>query len=256
MDAAGFRSWCKVGTPVSTGQHQAGLIESFDDSIGVATLAAALPAAYAPSAALTAMAQRLEKDALAKYLRNKLPTEKAARSGDMGEILATAYLHEEAGYVVGPSRLIHRDHQQWAMRGDDALGAKRHTDGRPVIAKAEAKSRTKLGKPTVAEAREGLARNDELPSPHSLSQFADRLLSTADDDLGHAIYDLLVNNGVRPDRVRHLMFLLTSSDPSGQVAADLQAYAGRVRQLTITMRVQQHQEFIRDAYEMVIADGA
>ncbi|WP_431884346.1 Hachiman antiphage defense system protein HamA [Micromonospora gifhornensis] len=245
-----------MGTPVPTGGHRAGLIESYDDSTGVAALAAALPAAYAPSAALAAIAQRMEKDALAKYLRNKLPTKAAARSGDMGEILATAYLHEEAGYVVGPSRLIHRDHQEWAMRGDDALGAKLHTDGKPIIAKAEAKSRAKLGKRTVTEAREGLARNEEMPSPHSLTQFADRLLATADDDLGYAIYDLLMNDGVRPDRVSHLMFLFTSSDPSSQVAADLQAYSGPVQQLTITLRVQQHQEFIRDAYEMVIADGS
>lgn len=256
VETADFRSWCTVGTPIPTGGHRAGLIQSYDDTTGVATLAAALPAAYAPSGALAAIAQRLEKGALAKYLRNKLPTEKAARSGDMGEILATSYLREEVGYVVGPSRLIHRDHQEWAMRGDDALAAKLHADGKPVIVKAEAKSRTKIGKPTVAEAREGLARNEEMPSPHSLTQFADRLLGTADDDLGNAIIDLLLDDGVRPDRVGHLMFLFTSSDPSSQVAADLQAYSGPVQQLTITLRVQDHQNFISDAFEMVIADGS
>ena len=95
-----------------------------------------------------------------------------------------------------------------------------------------------------------------MPSPHSLTQFADRLLGTADEDLGHAIYDLLMNDGVRPNRVGHVMFLFTSSNPSSHVAADLGAYAGAVPQLTITLRVQQHQEFIRNAYDMVIADGA
>ncbi|MFG1648511.1 Hachiman antiphage defense system protein HamA [Micromonospora sp. NPDC049275] len=256
MDTAEFRSWCTIGTPIPTSGHRAGLIQSYDDSTGVTALAAALPAAYAASGALAAIAERLEKDALAKYLRNKVPTEKAARSGDMGEILATAYLHEEARYVVGPSRLIHRDHQEWAMRGDDALGAKLHSDGKPVIVKAEAKSRTKVGKPTITAAREGLARNEEMPSPHSLTQFADRLLGTADDDLGNAIIDLLLEDGVRPNRVSHLMFLFTSNDPSSQVAADLQAYSGPVPQLTITLQVQRHQEFIRDAYEIVIADGS
>lgn len=111
-----------MGKPVATGRHHAGLIESQDDASGVAVLAAVLLGAYVPSAALAAIAQGLEKNVLAKYLRNKLPAEKAARSGDMGEILATAYLHEEVGCVVEPSRLIHRDHQQWAMRGDDARG--------------------------------------------------------------------------------------------------------------------------------------
>ncbi len=63
----------------------------------------------------------------------------------MGEILATAYLHEECGYMVGPSRLIQRDHQEWAMRGDDVLAAKLDSKGHLHITKAEAKSRATLG---------------------------------------------------------------------------------------------------------------
>ncbi|MBQ0896253.1 DUF1837 domain-containing protein [Micromonospora sp. U56] len=204
---------------------------------------------------LVRIAERLGKDAVARFLSTKLPATAIARSGDMGEILATAYLHEEGGYVVGPSRLIQRDHQEWAMRGDDVLGAKLDPDGKPYIAKAEAKSRVKLDKRTVTEAREGLARNNELPSPHSLAQFAERLLSTADSDVGDAVYDMQLLDGVRPDRVGHLMFLFTSSDPSKCVTADLQGYSGRVPQLTITLRVQGHQAFIKEAYEKVTAGG-
>ncbi|MCC3326459.1 DUF1837 domain-containing protein [Nocardia abscessus] len=253
---ADFRSWCAVGAPVPIGGHHAGVIESHDDATGIATLAAGLPSAYAESESLSLIAQRLGKDAVAKFLSNKLPTKASARSGDMGEILATAYLHEEGGYVVGPSRLIQRDHQEWAMRGDDVLGVKLDADGKPYIAKAEAKSRVKLGKGTVTEAREGLARNDELPSPHSLVQFAERLLRTVDGDVGKAVLDLQLVEGIRPDRVGHLMFLFTSSDPSKHVAADLQAYSGSVSQLTITLRVHGHQEFIKGAYEKVTAGGS
>lgn len=251
-----LRSWCTVEDPIHVGGHLAGVLKSVDATKGVAALGAALPSMYAKSDALARIADRLGKDAVAEHLRNKLPTEPSARSGDMGEILATAYLREEQGYVVGPSRLMERDHQEWAMRGDDALGAKYDSDGKLRIIKAEAKSRVKLDKRTVAEAREGLARNNELPSPQSLAQFAERLLATDDIEVGHAVLTVQLGEGVRPDHVEHLMFLFTSSDPSKYVTADLEAYGGSVSQLTITLRVQGHQEFIKNAYEKVTFGGS
>ena len=106
-----FSNWCTVGTLVPIGDHQAGVLESYDDAKGVVTLAAGLPNTYAESDSLAKVAERFGKEGVAKFLCNKFPTKVSARSGDMGEILATAYLHEECGYVVGPSRLIQRDHQ-------------------------------------------------------------------------------------------------------------------------------------------------
>ncbi len=251
-----FWSWCTAGALVPVGGHQAGVIESDDDAAGAATVAATLPSSYGEPESLARVAELLGKQGVAKFLRNKMPAKANARSGDMGEILATAYLHDERGYVVGPSRLIQRDHQEWAMRGDDVLGAKLDSDGKPHITKAEAKSRVALGKATVTEAREGLARNGEMPSPHSLTQFAERLLHTADSNVGEAVLTMQISEGVRPDHVSHLMFLFTSSDPSTHVAADLMAYSGLVSQLTITLRVKGHKEFIKDAYEQVISGAS
>jgi hypothetical protein len=251
-----FRRWCTLGTPVLIGAHRASVIESYDDATGIATLAASLPNAYAAPESLALIAERFGKKGVAKLLRNKLPTTANARSGDVGEILATAYLHDECGYVVGPSRLIQRDHQEWAMRGDDVLGAKLDSDGKLRITKAEAKSRIKMGEKTVKAAREGLARNDELPSPHSLTQFAERLLIATESKVGKAVLDMQLSDGVRPDRVGHLMFLFTSGDPSTHVAADLNAYSGPVSQLAITLRVEGHQKFVKDAYEQVITGGS
>ncbi|WP_176611552.1 Hachiman antiphage defense system protein HamA [Actinomadura sp. WMMB 499] len=253
---ADFSRWCTMGTLVSIGDHRSGMLESYDDATGVATVVAIIPDAYAEPESLALLASRLGKEGVAKFLRNKLPTKPNARSGDMGEILATAYLHDECGYVVGPSRLIQRDHQEWAMRGDDVLGASLDSDGKPRITKAEAKSRVSLGEETVKEARKGLARNDELPSPHSLTQFAERLLPTADSRVGEAVLTMQLSDGVRPDRVGHLLFLFTASDPSTHVAADLKAYSGSVSQLTITLRVKGHQKFIKDAYDGVTTGGA
>jgi hypothetical protein len=250
-DMTGFNNWCAVGSLVPAGRHQAAVLESFDDAKGSTILAASLPNAYAESGSLAMIAERFGKDGVAKFLRNKLPTKTSARSGDMGEILATDYLHKEWGYVVGPSRLIQRDHQEWAMRGDDVLGAKFDPGGKLRLTKAEAKSRAALGNRTVEEARLGLARNDELPSPHSLTQFAERLLPTADSHIGEAVIAMQLSDGVRPDRVGHLMFLFTGSDPSAHVVADLKGYSGPVPQLTVTLRVKGHQKFIKDAYDGV-----
>ena len=251
-----FRTWCTIGDLVPVGGHLSGVIESGDEATGIAIVAAALPEAYAESDSLALIAERFGKRGVARFLRNKLPTKQSARSGDIGEILATAYLFEECGYVVGPSLLIQRDHQEWAMRGDDVLGAKVEIDGDVRITKVEAKSRLNLGERTVADAREGLARNAELPSPHSLTQFAERLLQSAHRSVGEAVLGLQLADGVHPDRMGHLMFLFTGSDPSDHVVADLKSYAGSISQLTITLRVNGHQAFIKDAFQEVINNGS
>ena len=248
-----FDSWCSKAALVSVAGHRVGTLDSGDDAAGVALLASRLPEAYADTTALALIAERYGKPGLAAFLRDRLPTKKSARSGDMGEILATAYLDEERGYVVGPSRLIDRDHQEWAMRGDDVLAARVDDETELQLVKAEAKSRVNLGAATIKAAREGLARNDEMPSPHSLSQFATRLLQTSDREVGEAVLDAQLTSGIRPDQVRHLMFLLTSSDPRLHVSADLKAYAGAVPQMTVTLRVQEHQKFINDAFDKVVA---
>lgn len=255
-----FTDWCASSalTPIADQAVSKvfGTITSQDDHAGIDLLATRLPEAYADTTALALIAERYEKPKVAAFLRDRLPTKKSARSGDMGEILATAYLAEERGYTVGPSRLIDRDHQEWAMRGDDVLAARIHQDGKVHIVRAEAKSRVSLGLKTVKEAREGLTRNEEMPSPHSLSQFAHRLLKSPDGEIGEAVIHLLLVEGVRSDRVGHLMFLLTGGDPSTHVAADLSAYAGMVPQLTITLHVEHHQKFINDTFDRVVSGGS
>ena len=142
------------------------------------------------------------------------------------------------------------------MRGDDVLGARLDSHAKPKIMKAEAKSRATMREDTVSAARESLARNDELPSPHSLTQFAERLLSTDDSPVGEAVLAMQLSDGVRPDQVGHLMFLFSASNPSTHVAADLNAYAGPVAQLTITLQVEGHQDLIQQAYEKAATDGS
>lgn len=250
-----FGGWCSPTALTAIAGHKMCTINSQDDTAGIALIAGKLPEAYADTSALALIAERHGKPGLAAFLRNRLPTKKSARSGDMGEILATAYLYEERGYIVGPSRLIDRDHQEWAMRGDDVLAARLDDESGLHLVKAEAKSRVTVGEATIREARQGLSRSDEMPSPHSLSQFATRLLKTADRAVGEAVLELQLTEGVRPDRLGHLMFLLTGGDPREHVSADLRAYAGAVSQLAVTVRVQNHQKFINDTFDEVVASA-
>ncbi|WP_136245299.1 Hachiman antiphage defense system protein HamA [Mycobacterium intracellulare] len=251
-----FNSWCEQATIVPIEEHTAAVLISVDDEAGATAVAASLPERYAKPETLAALADRYDKPKVAAFLRNKFPASKTGRSGDIGEILATAYLEEECGYVVGPSRLRDRDHQEWAMRGDDVLGAKFDAESHVRLAKVEAKSRVTLGEAVVKQAREGLQRSDGLPSPHSLTQFAERLTGTSDEALGEAVLDLLLLEGIRPDVMTNLMFLFTTSDPIKHVKKDLAAYAGPIAQLAMTLRVKAHQDFIKRAYEKALSSDA
>lgn len=251
-----FDQWCEPIRTTSVGSHTIGVLVSLNDAVGVGAIAADLPSLYAKSASLSRIAARLGKPQVSEFLRQKFPQKPGARSGDLGEILAGAYLEEDYGYVVGPSRLIHRDHQDWAMRGDDVLGARLDSGTRVLIVKGEAKSRAQARASVVAEARQSLQREDGLPSAHSLTQFAERLLHTVDEELGDAILQALLTEGVRPESVTHLMFLFAGNDPSNHVVADLAGYSGEILQRAVILRVQGHQEFIRAAFEQAIANGA
>ncbi|QIZ37878.1 Hachiman antiphage defense system protein HamA [Saccharopolyspora sp. ASAGF58] len=251
-----YKQWCEPVKVVSVGSHTVGLLVSVDDDAGIRAVAAHLPSRYAATEALARIAERFGKAKVSAFLRNKLPPAQGARSGDLGEILASAYLEEDCGYVVGPSRLIQRDHHEWAMRGDDVLGAKFDSASNVLLIKGEAKSRARAAASVVKEARESLQREDGLPSTHSLTQFAERLLSTVDDDLGEAIIKLQLEHGVRPGNVSHLMFLFSGNDPSSHVRADLTTYRGLIAQQAVILRVQAHQDFVRTAFEKAIADGA
>ena len=245
-----FTPWCDAPTDERVKEHTSRVLVANDDAKGIDAVVAIMPKTYAKTTTLALIAENLDKEAVAQLLKNKMPTKANARSGDLGEILATAYIRDTMGYQTGPSRLIERDHQEWAMRGDDALGA-RLTAGKVHMVKLESKSRAKADGKTVTEARAGLARNDDLPSPHSTTQFAERLLVT-DEPLGLAVLSAQLKTGLRPSDVSHVMFLFVGNHPASAVRDDLNAYAGKVTQVTVTVRARAHQDFIRKSYETTV----
>lgn len=244
-----FDSWCDPEVLVVINGHTSGVLVSKNDDDGISAVAETLAEKYTNTNTLAAIAQSLGKPGVARFLQNLFPGDAGSRSGDMGEILATSYLEEELNYTVGPSRLEHRDHPTWAMRGDDVLGARIDPTSGLQLAKGEAKSRTRIYEKTVEEARKGLLRESGLPSQHSLTQFATRLIADGNRTLGLAVMDHQLTSGIRPDMVLHLMFLFTQNDPTKHVTTDLTGYSGPIRQLALILRVTAHQRFISTAYE-------
>lgn len=244
-----FDSWCDPVVLVAVNGHDSGVLVSKDDDDGISAVAATLAEKYTNTNTLATIAQSLGKPGVAMFLQNLFPGDAGSRSGDMGEILATSYLEEELEYTVGPSRLEHRDHPTWAMRGDDVLGARIDSTSGLQLAKGEAKSGTRIYEKTVIEAREGLMRESGLPSEHSLTQFAARLIAAGSPALGIAVMEQQLKSGIRPDMVLHLMFLFTQNDPTKHMTTDLTNYSGPIKQLALNLRVTGHQRFISTAYE-------
>lgn len=245
-----FSPWCDAPKDESVGKHTSRVVVSNDDAVGIDTVVDYLPEAYARKENLQRIAKRHGKTGVAKLLSDKVPKTKTGRSGDLGEILGTAYVETTLGYTTGPSRLIERDHQEWALRGDDVLGI-RLNGHEPELVKVEAKSRANASKATITAAREGLRRNDDLASPHSLTQFAERLLQHS-ETLSDALNDVLQNDGLRPKNLAHVMFIFAGNHPISHVRDDLKAYTGDVAQTTVVVRVGAHQDFIAKCYDSVV----
>ncbi|AUZ88402.1 hypothetical protein CVO76_12720 [Arthrobacter agilis] len=245
-----FSPWCDRPRDETVGKHTSRVLVSNDDVAGINAVATLLPRTYAKKGNLKRIAKRHGKDGVANLLSYKVPKTQRSRSGDMGEILGTAYVQFTLGYSTGPSRLIERDHQEWALRGDDVLGARLNGQTLEMV-KVEAKSRAQAPKAAITEAREGLRRNGDLASPHSLVQFAERLLKH-NEALSDAINDVLQNKGLRPEHLTHVMFIFAGNHPISHIRDDLNAYKGRVAQSTVTVRVAAHQEFIAESYDLVV----
>jgi hypothetical protein len=92
----------------------------------------------------------------AVILRERLPQGKTARSGELGEILASELVEEELGFEVPVRRMRYKDGREVAMRGDDFIGVKYGRAKGLRLLKGESKSRAVLGKTTITKAREAL----------------------------------------------------------------------------------------------------
>lgn len=190
-------------------------------------------------------------------IESKLPTTKAIRSGDLGEIFATEWINAHSGGYHAPiKRLRWKDHRNMAMRGEDVIGI--HQDPktqRLQFLKTEAKSRATLTAQVVTEARGNLDKDAGLPSGHALSFISERLLDLGNEPLTDAIDDALLKYGIPPASVRHLLFTFSGNSPEAMLTASLQTYSGVFNQWGIGLHVDGHAAFIGSIYDQVIANA-
>ena len=118
-----FPNWCDRADEAH-GLHALQIVTArpADTNFGRDAVAAIVPGHYAAEEQVARILRRLGRPKSAAFIEGKLPTTKAIRSGDLGEILATEYIASHTPYAVPVKRLRWKDHRNMAMRGDDVIG--------------------------------------------------------------------------------------------------------------------------------------
>lgn len=253
-----FNDWCdSADGQVGTHFHRVMTGQAANLARGIQATAAVIPGHYASEEHVARALRRLGKPAAAALIEGKLPTTKAIRSGDLGEIYATEWIDTHSGGFQAPiKRLRWKDHRNMAMRGEDVIGVFQDPQTHRLrFLKTEAKSRVALTAQVVAEARANLDRDGGLPSGHALSYISARLLELGNLPLADAIDDALLKHGIPPANVQHLLFTFSGNSPEAMLTASLQAYPGQFNQWGVGLRVDGHAAFIGAIYDQVIANA-
>lgn len=253
-----FNDWCRSANAL-VGNHKLRFLtgEPANLATGIKATAKVIPAHYAAEEQISRALARLGKQAAATLIQDKLPTTKAIRSGDLGEIYATEWIDAHSGGYVAPvKRLRWKDHRNMAMHGDDVIGMRVDPQSQRLrFLKAEAKSRVRLTAQVLAEARTGLDKDGGSPSAHALAFISARLVELGNLPLADAIDDTLLKHGIPTENVRHLLFTFSGNIPEALLTESLQAYQGTIPQWGVALRVEGHGEFVGAVYERVIANA-
>jgi hypothetical protein len=248
-----FKDWC-VESEVSVASHKLNLLtaEVAKAPDAIKLMAKAILEYYASPVRVAALLRTLGRRAVAKYIEEKLPTKPKIQSGELAEILCTAYVYETTPYTQGIKRLRWKDHRDMSMRGEDLLAFNLNSkNGRLDVLKAEVKSREKLTSTVVGQAREALSSNSGLPSPHAMSMVADRLHETGETVLADALDKAQLIDGLDASRVLHMLFTFSGNDATSLLKKNLATYSGTVTQKYVGLQVEAHQDFIKAVFEAV-----
>lgn len=248
-----FAEWCSE-SEIQIASHKLLVLiaKSAKQSHAIKLIAKAVPNYYAAPDRIAGLLIRLGRPAVAKYVTEKLPTSLSIRSGDLGEILCTAYVGEATSFNLGIKRLRWKDHRNMSMRGDDVLAFSIGPKGKQLkVLKAEVKSRATLQTSVVKAARKALSDYGELPSAHAISFVADRLDETGDKPLRDALDDVQLKHGFKTSQVTHMLFTFSGNDPSNMLNINLSSYAGVVPQHYVGLQVNNHQAFIESVFDAV-----
>jgi hypothetical protein len=194
---------------------------------------------------------RLGYPAASEILKALLPKSKIARSGDLGEILASELVEEKYGFTIPVRRMRYKDGREVALRGDDFIGIdNRH--GKLRLLKGEAKSRMNLSITTLNSALTSLNRNGGRCTPDSLLFIANRLLESTDinkNKLGRFIRDEVGLRSLKPSNIDHMIFTLSGNVPIKPLKKILARTSNTRNQYVINLNICDHQDFIATVYK-------
>ncbi|MDI1259904.1 Hachiman antiphage defense system protein HamA [Aquabacterium sp.] len=248
-----FHEWCNdTETPIADHTLRLLAADPTKQPHAVKVVAKAVPSYYVSSDRAAQLLGRLGRTKLAKFVKEKLPTTKAIRSGDLGEVLCTAYIGEATSFTLGITKLRWKDHREMAMRGEDVLAFSLNARGKGLkVLKTEVKSRVAMGSGVIGDARKALSSNKGLPSAHALSFVADRLFEQGDKALRDAIDDVQLKSALKQSQVSHMLFTFSGNDPSKLLTTNLTNYKGAVPQMYVALSVKAHQDFIKSVFDAV-----
>jgi hypothetical protein len=186
----------------------------------------------------------------AELLREHLPTTKTARSGDIGEVLATEFAERKLGFGVPVRRLRWKDGRDMALRGDDIIALVRGAKGRLRFLKGESKSRERLTSSVVTEAANALDQDRGRPSRHSVLFVADRLREQGKGDLARDL-EIAVLHSFHKCPVNHLLFTVSGNDPKSPLSSHLSSCKNIRRRHAVGVRIADHGKFINRLFSEV-----
>jgi hypothetical protein len=191
------------------------------------------------------------REKIADWLKEKIPSSKRSRSGELGEILATEYVNSgHLPFQVPIHRLRWKDGRELAMRGEDLVGFQ--FNSKPLgFLKGEAKSRKSLSSEVIAQARGALKKNDGLPLAHTLSYITERLYEADKDKEADAIEHYVRERLPIPAQVSHLIFTFSQNDPSAFLENDAKYARRPIKHYAVGLRVTNHQSLIEEVYTKV-----
>lgn len=183
----------------------------------------------------------------AQLLRERTPTTKRARSGDLGEILATEVAERELSYRVPIRRLRWKDGREMALRGDDIIGIA-HKKERLRMLKGESKSRAALSSAVLDQAAAALDSDLGRPTRHAVLFVAERLRERGEDDVAEELEEAVLGS-FRRIPVAHMLFILTGGDPEKLLTAHLTNLATKRRvRHAVGFWVLDHSQFVETLF--------
>ena len=248
-----YDQWCEITVQEDGLKQYLTIIEKAGGRKAVADeLAATVLSHYDNLDRISDDVKELGYEGAAAILRELLPTSARARSGDLGEILASELTAERLEFEVPVRRMRFKDGREVPMRGDDFIGINYAADdGGLWLLKGEAKSRRNLAASVVKEARNALSRYDGRCTPSSLLFVANRLLDgdEAQADLGRRIRNEVGRKALAKNRIDHALFTLSGNGAIPALEADFAAAEDGRGHAIINLHVEDYTDFINAMFE-------